>query len=183
MTLQLYILTHLEGPIFKYNRYLGTRYRLTNHIAKTNRYLRLSVISVSCISMSQAYCVLCRSATMPSWPCWPHRRTLQWIIKSHLTQWWVCLIMSINLLPDPLLLQKRVRFCVGPSAKWVPITSQVSNVLVYMWQEHDIFNINQCQYHILLTGSDLLKVTNDSQQLIRDQCHNTCNIANNNDFL
>ena len=31
--------------------------------------------------------------------------------------------------------------------------------------------------------SDLLKVTNDSQQLIRDQCHNTCNIANNNDFL
>ena len=46
---------HLNGPIFKYNRYLGTRYRLTSDIAKTKRYLRLSIISVSCISMSQAY--------------------------------------------------------------------------------------------------------------------------------
>ena len=45
---------HLDGPIFKYNRYMGTRYRLTSDIAKTKRYLRLSIISVSCISMSQA---------------------------------------------------------------------------------------------------------------------------------
>ena len=46
---------HLDGPIFKYNRYMGTRYRLTSDIAKTKRYIRLSIISVSCISMSQAY--------------------------------------------------------------------------------------------------------------------------------
>ena len=43
------------GHVFKYNRYITPRYRLTNHIAKTKQYLRLSVISVSCISMSQAY--------------------------------------------------------------------------------------------------------------------------------
>ena len=47
--------TNLERPMFKCNRCLPTRHRLTNHNAKTKRHLRLPVMSVSCISVPQAY--------------------------------------------------------------------------------------------------------------------------------